>query len=69
MEHNPCRSAPGGSSLARLTPTSLLSSPLSAAVADAAMAQAQGTLAPDAVAEPLHQLQSGIQYDIITLAE
>ncbi|XP_053102250.1 zinc finger protein 335 isoform X2 [Hemicordylus capensis] len=39
------------------------------AVADAAMAQAQGTLDTEAAAESLHPLQPGIHYDIITLGE
>ncbi|XP_064023395.1 zinc finger protein 335 isoform X3 [Pogoniulus pusillus] len=39
------------------------------AVADAAMAQAQGVFTAEATAEQLQQLQEGIHYDVITLAE
>ncbi|XP_061864930.1 zinc finger protein 335 isoform X2 [Colius striatus] len=39
------------------------------AVADAAMAQAQSVFAAEATAEQLQQLQQGIHYDVITLAE
>ncbi|XP_027601639.2 zinc finger protein 335 isoform X2 [Pipra filicauda] len=39
------------------------------AVADAAMAQAQGVFSAEAAAEQIHQLQPGIHYDVITLAE
>ncbi|XP_042657169.1 zinc finger protein 335 isoform X2 [Tyto alba] len=39
------------------------------AVADAAMAQAQGVFAAEATAEQLQQLQQGIHYDVITLAD
>ncbi|XP_051489092.1 zinc finger protein 335 isoform X2 [Apus apus] len=39
------------------------------AVADAAMAQAQGVFATEATAEQIQQLQQGIHYDVITLAE
>uniref|UniRef100_A0A8C0E9Y2 Zinc finger protein 335 n=1 Tax=Bubo bubo TaxID=30461 RepID=A0A8C0E9Y2_BUBBB len=41
----------------------------SAAVADAAMAQAQGVFTAEATAEQLQQLQQGIHYDVITLAD
>ena len=42
-----------------------------AAVADAAMAQAQGLFGPEeAVPEQIHQLQhQGIEYDVITLSD
>lgn len=44
--------------------------PLSfAAVADAAMAQAQGVFTAEATAEQIQQLQQGIHYDVITLAD
>ncbi|XP_074928230.1 zinc finger protein 335 isoform X6 [Chelonoidis abingdonii] len=39
------------------------------AVADAAMAQAQGMFTTDATAEQIQQLQQGIHYDVITLAD
>ncbi|XP_061217319.1 zinc finger protein 335 isoform X3 [Neopsephotus bourkii] len=39
------------------------------AVADAAMAQAQGVFAAEAAAEQMQQLQEGIHYDVITLTE
>ncbi|XP_014799305.1 PREDICTED: zinc finger protein 335 isoform X2 [Calidris pugnax] len=39
------------------------------AVADAAMAQAQGVFTAEATAEQIQQLQQGIHYDVITLAE
>ncbi|XP_074698973.1 zinc finger protein 335 isoform X3 [Strix aluco] len=39
------------------------------AVADAAMAQAQGVFTAEATAEQLQQLQEGIHYDVITLAD
>ncbi|XP_027750737.1 zinc finger protein 335 isoform X1 [Empidonax traillii] len=39
------------------------------AVADAAMAQAQGVFSTEAAAEQIHQLQPGIHYDVIALAE
>ncbi|KAM6248679.1 zinc finger protein 335 isoform 2-T2 [Porphyrio hochstetteri] len=39
------------------------------AVADAAMAQAQGVFTAEAMAEQIQQLQQGIHYDVITLAE
>ncbi|XP_078248356.1 zinc finger protein 335 isoform X3 [Pogona vitticeps] len=38
-------------------------------VADAAMAQAQGPLSTDCSVDQIHQLQPGVHYDIITLAE
>lgn len=41
----------------------------SAAVADAAMAQAQGVFTAEATAEQIQQLQQGIHYDVITLAD
>lgn len=43
--------------------------PSSAAVADAAMAQAQGVFTAEATAEQIQQLQQGIHYDVITLAD
>ncbi|KAM8995457.1 zinc finger protein 335 isoform 2-T2 [Ara ararauna] len=39
------------------------------AVADAAMAQAQGVFAAEAAAEQMQQLQEGIHYDVITLTD
>ncbi|KAM7090629.1 zinc finger protein 335 isoform 6-T6 [Ciconia maguari] len=39
------------------------------AVADAAMAQAQGVFTAEATAEQIQQLQQGIHYDVITLAD
>uniref|UniRef100_A0A452H3A7 C2H2-type domain-containing protein n=1 Tax=Gopherus agassizii TaxID=38772 RepID=A0A452H3A7_9SAUR len=39
------------------------------AVADAAMAQAQGMFTTEATAEQIQQLQQGIHYDVITLAD
>uniref|UniRef100_A0A8B9P9E8 Zinc finger protein 335 n=1 Tax=Apteryx owenii TaxID=8824 RepID=A0A8B9P9E8_APTOW len=39
------------------------------AVADAAMAQAQGMFTAEATAEQIQQLQQGIHYDVITLAD
>ncbi|XP_042319186.1 zinc finger protein 335 isoform X1 [Sceloporus undulatus] len=39
------------------------------AVADAAMAQAQGPFSADAATDQIHQLQPGVHYDIITVAE
>nr|AAB01509.1 zinc finger protein [Gallus gallus]prf//2210230A Zn finger protein [Gallus gallus] len=39
------------------------------AVADAAMAQAQSVFATEATAEQIQQLQQGIHYDVITLAD
>ncbi|NXI98167.1 ZN335 protein, partial [Psophia crepitans] len=39
------------------------------AVADAAMAQAQGVFTTEATAEQIQQLQQGIHYDVITLAD
>uniref|UniRef100_A0A8C5TQF1 Zinc finger protein 335 n=1 Tax=Malurus cyaneus samueli TaxID=2593467 RepID=A0A8C5TQF1_9PASS len=39
------------------------------AVADAAMAQAQGVFAAEAAAEQIQQLQPGIHYDVITLSD
>ncbi|KAM6319498.1 zinc finger protein 335 isoform 4-T4 [Podargus strigoides] len=39
------------------------------AVADAAMAQAQSVFTAEATAEQIQQLQQGIHYDVITLAE
>lgn len=47
----------------------LTPSPSSAAVADAAMAQAQGVFTAEATAEQIQQLQQGIHYDVITLAD
>lgn len=46
-----------------------LTPPLSAAVADAAMVQAQGVFSAEATAEQLQQLQQGIHYDVITLTD
>lgn len=46
-----------------------LTSLSSAAVADAAMAQAQGVFTAEATAEQIQQLQQGIHYDVITLAD
>lgn len=40
-----------------------------AAVADAAMAQAQGVFTAEAAAEQIQQLQPGIHYDVITLSD
>ncbi|XP_071429033.1 zinc finger protein 335 isoform X3 [Pithys albifrons albifrons] len=39
------------------------------AVADAAMAQAQGVFSTEAAAEQIHQLQLGINFDVITLSD
>lgn len=39
------------------------------AVADAAMAQAQGVFTTEAAAEQMQQLQPGIHYDVITLSD
>ncbi|KAJ7413364.1 zinc finger protein 335 isoform X1 [Willisornis vidua] len=39
------------------------------AVADAAMAQAQGVFSAEAAAEQIHQLQPGIHFDVITLSD
>lgn len=42
---------------------------LFAAVADAAMAQAQGMFTTEATAEQIQQLHQGIHYDVITLSD
>uniref|UniRef100_A0A670IR21 Zinc finger protein 335 n=1 Tax=Podarcis muralis TaxID=64176 RepID=A0A670IR21_PODMU len=39
------------------------------AVADAAMAQAQGPFSTDCAADQIHELQPGVHYDIITLGD
>lgn len=58
-----CPALPSGTGRGAADPLS------SAAVADAAMAQAQGVFTAEATAEQIQQLQQGIHYDVITLAD
>lgn len=72
--HTPARSPPRGAlGSCLLSPTlghkETLTPLSSAAVADAAMAQAQGMFTAEATAEQIQQLQEGIHYDVITLTD